>query len=141
MSEMFRRSTDRMPEKSVRTDLQSVRAGSHHVRIDAKSISLEVVNECRTELGLSVEAMALNAEVPKSSMSDALAGKDNRNFALPWLLAQGAEFVNLHNRKLERRLGLTQESEDDQEAEALGRMFEILMRRSFRARAIRAEVG
>lgn len=133
----------RAHEKSRRSDsheraaaLDEIRAGSHMVRIDAKTEFLAVINEIRTRRGLSIEAMAINAECPASSMSDALAGKDGRNFAGQWLVAQGPEFVKDFNDEMERRLGVTQASIDEQDARDLGRLVEMLSRRMLRARAV-----
>ncbi len=127
MDTMLRRSTDRLPEKSLRN-------GSHPLRIDAKVEFLQAVNETRTALGLSVEAMAINAGCPTSAMSEALAGKDSRNFAGPWLLAQGNEFIAKFNEIVARKRGLTDDAVDDIEAEQIASVGEMLIRRGFRAR-------
>jgi hypothetical protein len=122
-----RRATDIVPDRAVRPPAESLRtvsqpageipaalanlrAGSHVVRIDAKQTFLAVIHEVRARLGLTVEVMAINAECPLSSMSDALAGKDGRNFAAHWLLAQGDEFLALFLRLVDERRGLTPES-------------------------------
>jgi hypothetical protein len=104
------------------------------VRIDAKGLFLSAVNETRTALGLSIEAMAINAGCPVSAMSDAMAGKDSRNFAGHWLVAQGPEFVAKHNEIMDRQLGLTPASVDAIEAEQIASVVEMLVRRGFRAR-------
>lgn len=136
MSHMLRRAVDRLPEKSVRTDSQGVRSDSRPLRIDVKVEFLAAVNETRTALGLSVEAMAINAGCTTSAMSDALAGKDSRNFAGQWLLAQGDAFIAKFNETIERQRGLTQDAEDALEAERIGALVQQLVTRSFRARRL-----
>jgi hypothetical protein len=79
--------------------------------------------------------MAINAGCPLSSMSDALAGKDGRNFAGPWLLAQGDAFVARFNEIVSRRRGgLTDAQQAAIEAEQIGRLVEAFVQRSFRLR-------
>jgi hypothetical protein len=135
MEGMMRRATDRTPAESLRSDLQSVRTPSQPLRIDAKSEFLAAINETRVGMGLSIEAMAINAGCPLSSMSDALAGKDGRNFAGPWLLAQGDAFVARFNEIVSRRRGgLTEAQQDAIEAEQIGRLVEAFVQRSFRLR-------
>lgn len=124
----------RTPAKSFRSDSQPVRTVSHQVRIDAKSEFLAVINEVRTTLGISIETMAINAGCPTSSMSDALAGKDGRNFAGPWLIAQGNDFIRAFNEAIDRRRGLSDESVDEIEAEEIGQLVTSIVRRSFRVR-------
>lgn len=134
MADMLRRSSDRMPAKSVHTDSLPVHTGSRPLRIDVKADFLAAVNEARTALSLSVEAMAINAGCQTSAMSDALAGKDSRNFAGHWLIAQGPEFVKKYNEIIARDLGLTAESEDAIEAERIASVVQLLVHRGFRAR-------
>lgn len=141
---MMRRSSDRLPAENFRSDSQPSgglelphRTVSQPLRIDAKdakSVFIEVVNEVKREFKLSVEDMARAAECPVSSMGDALAAKDSRNFAGHWLIAQGPQFVARHNELMERRLGLTADAEDAIEAEQIGALVEHLVRRGFRAR-------
>jgi hypothetical protein len=126
LSSMSRRASDRItspsvadvvvrtPEKSFRTDshpsapaLDEIRAGSHVVRIDAKHVFLADINETKNHLRLTVEVMAINAGCPVSSMSDALAGKEGRNFAGHWLIAQGDEFIDAFVAIRNARLGRT----------------------------------
>jgi hypothetical protein len=128
MAEMMRRATDRMPAESFRTD-------SHQLRIDAKGAFLSAVNETRTLMGKTVEAMAIDAGCSVSAMSDALSGKDSRNFAGHWLIAQGPEFVAKHNAIVDKKLGLTPASVDAQEAEDIGRLVQRLVLRGFRSRS------
>lgn len=99
---------------------------------------MAVINEVRTVLGKSVEAMAIDANCPVSSMSDALAGKDGRNFAGHWLPAQGPEFVREFNKRMEQRQGISEESVDEIEAAEIGELVTRLIRRSFRHRKVSA---
>ena len=133
----MRRLTDRLPAESLRTESHAIRTGSHPLRIgakDAKNLFIEVVNEVKSELGLSVEEMAINAGCPVSSMGDALAAKDSRNFAGHWLIAQGPAFVARHNELMARRLGLSDDARDALEAEEIGALVERLVHRGFRLR-------
>jgi hypothetical protein len=134
MADMMRRASDRLPAESLRTESQQGRTVSHPLRIDAKGSFLSAVNEARTSLGKSIEAMAIDAGCPVSAMSDALAGKDSRNFAGHWLIAQGAEFVAKYNAIVDRQLGLTPASVDAIDAEQIASVVEMLVRRGFRAR-------
>jgi len=134
MAPMLRRSSDRLPAESLRTESQDARTSSQPLRITAKGSFLSAVNETKTALGMSVEEMAINAGCPVSSMGDALAGKDSRNFAGHWLIAQGEAFIAKFNDIVERQMGLTQESVDAIEAEQIGRLVECVVKRAFRAR-------
>lgn len=134
MAPMLRRSTDRSPAESFHTDSHRDRTVSHPLRIDAKGAFLAAVNETRTALSKSIEAMAIDAGCPVSAMSDALAGKDSRNFAGHWLIAQGPEFIATYNAIVDRQLGLTPASVDALEAEQIGQLVERLVHRGFRAR-------
>lgn len=96
------------------------------MRNGAKDLFLSALNETRTRLGKSIEAMAIDAGCPLSSMADALAGKDGRNFAGHWLLAQGPEFVQLHNQIIDERLGLTPGSKRLAKAKAIGELVQRL---------------
>lgn len=125
----------RTPEEKFHTGSQPFHTVSHALRIDAKQGFLAVVQQVRTEMGLSIENMAQNAGCTTSAMSDALAGKDSRNFAGHWLLAQGDAFVARFNDLIEKQLGLTRESIDEREAEHIGRLVQALVHRGFRARS------
>lgn len=117
----------RMQPESFRSDSLPARTVSQPMRITAKSEFLQVVNEVKSRLGYSLELMAANAECPVSSMGDALAGKDNRNFAGHWLIAQGNEFIDLYNRLIDERRGLTPESRKANLARQLGEMVRLLV--------------
>lgn len=106
----------------VRSDSQPVRSDSHQVRIDAKQEFLAAINETKTRLGLSVESMAECAGVPISSMSDALNGKEGRNFAGHWLTAQGDDFEAMYNRVVDERRGLSREAKRARIARNLGEL-------------------
>lgn len=88
--------------------------------MDAKAEYLSAINETRARLGKSIEAMALDADCPTSSMSDALAGKDGRNFAGHWLTAQGEDFEATFNRVMDERRGTTPEAKRLRIARELG---------------------
>lgn len=100
----------RLPGAIGRTTANSDRTGSHQLRIDAKQQFLSDINETRTRLGLSVESMASCAGVSISVMSEALAGKDGRNFAGHWLPAQGSAFETTYNAVVEERRGTSPEA-------------------------------
>jgi hypothetical protein len=106
----------RTPEKSFRTDshptpttLGEVRGVSHVVRIDAKSVFLADINEVKARLQLTAEVMAINAGCTVSAMSEALAGKEGRNFAGHWLIAQGDDFMDYFDALRAARRGRTPE--------------------------------
>lgn len=108
----------RMSQESLRTDSQAPRN-------DAKQEFLGAINEIRSRRGLSVEAMAVLAGVPVSTMSDALAGKDNRNFAGHWLIAQGDDFA----ADVMEALGVTAQSRIAADAQRIGELVALLIRR------------
>ena len=102
-------------EKSLRSDLRSIRAGSHLARMAANpdgtvSLARDAVGYAKQQTGLTNKAMALNAGVPESVMSDAVAGGKGRNLETDWIIAQGPEFVGYFTDHLDRALGLTDES-------------------------------
>lgn len=107
---------------SVRTTEKSVRTGSHQLRIDAKQQFLSDINEARTRLGLSVESLAACAGTTVSVMSEALAGKDGRNFAGHWLTAQGPEFEDTYNTVVAERRGESPEAKRARAAKDLGEL-------------------
>lgn len=110
----------RVPVNSVRTDSLPDRTVSQPLRIDAKAEFLSAVNEVRHRLGLSIEAMASCAGCTTSQMSDALAGKEGRNFAGHWLGAQGQEFEDVYNAVVSERRGRTPEARRARVAKELG---------------------
>jgi len=112
----------RTPAESFRTDSHPVRTASQPLRIDAKTEFLSAITETRQRLSKSIEAMAIDAECPVSSMSDALAGKDGRNFAGHWLIAQGDEFIATFNAVMDERRGLTPQAKKANKARLLAEL-------------------
>jgi hypothetical protein len=117
--------TDSRPSADLRTDGLPVRTGSQPLRIDAKAEFLAVINETRVHLGKSIEAMAIDADCPLSSMSDALAGKEGRNYAGHWLIAQGDEFIETFNRIREERRGVTLAAKKARRAKAIAALVQL----------------
>lgn len=128
-SALRRRSTDIVAPaadgtlvKSVHSDSRPVHADSHPLRIDVKKEFLADVNEARTRLGLSVDAMAALCGVATSAMSDALAGKETRNFAGHWMTALGPDFEATYNQVVIERRGQTPRARRIRAARALGEL-------------------
>lgn len=87
-----------------------------------KRAFLDAVLEAKSQTRLSVEDMARNAGCAVSAMSDALSGKNNRTFAGHWVLSQGQQFVDIYNREVDQRLGLTPGAKKAVKAKALGEL-------------------
>jgi hypothetical protein len=71
--------------------------------------------------------MAIDAGCPLSSMSDALAGKEGRNFAGHWLIAQGDAFVDTFNRIREERRGITPAAKRAKRAVAIAELVRFIV--------------
>lgn len=95
--------------------------------MDAKAEFLADINETRTRLGLSVEVMAINAGCPVSAMSEALAGKDGRNFAGHWITSQGDEFESMFATVRDARRGRTPEARRANLAREIGEVVRRLI--------------
>lgn len=122
MPDTLRHVLARTPAKNDRADSLPVRTTSQPLRIDAKAAFLSDINEARTRLGLSVEAMATCAGTSVSQMSEALAGKDGRNFAGHWLTALGAEFEATYNAVVAERRGTSPQARRDRLAKDIGEL-------------------
>jgi hypothetical protein len=114
--------TDSHPSGLHRTDSLPVRTGSPPLRMDAKQQFLADINEVRTRLGVSVDSMAACAGVAVSQMSEALAGKEGRNFAGHWLTAQGPEFEDTYNAVVRERRGISPEDRRARVAKDIGEL-------------------
>jgi hypothetical protein len=79
----------------VRTQLNSIRCQPAKVRIAANPTGnadlLPLIKQAAAETGLSQKAMALNADVGESVLSEALNGR--RHFAAEWWWAQPDTFL------------------------------------------------
>lgn len=107
MSEMLRRASDRTHANPLSSDSQPVRSASHQLRIDAKSIARSACREAMSRRGLTQEAMAIDADVPESTLSDAMKVDGRRNLEIGWILAQkDTEFVALFLDLVSKKLGL-----------------------------------
>lgn len=122
MGAMVAKRDPRVPEKSDRTDSQPDRMASQPLRCDAKVEFLACVNEARTRLGWSIEAMARLAGCSPSAMSEALQGKESRNFAGHWMTALGPEFEDTYNRVVDERRGISKEARRARVAKSLGEL-------------------
>jgi len=141
MAHPQRRATDivvdldqRTPEKSVRSDSHArrvdglpVHTDSRPLRIDVKKEFLANIKETRARIGLSVDAMAEICGTAASAMSDALNGKEGRNFAGHWLTALSLacpEFEHTYNQVVDEKRGNTPEAKRARAARSLGDLVE-----------------
>lgn len=117
----------RTEAKTLRSNLDEVRGSSHIARMTANpSLGREAFREVKTALGRSQKALAIDAGVPESVLSEALNGT-GRNFDVDWVLAQDNTFVTAWMRHVEAAKGLTPATRKRIKAERMAQLFDLLM--------------
>lgn len=121
------RSAVRTEAKTLHSDLDAVRGSSHIARIPANpSLGRDAFKETKTALGRSQKALAIDAGVAESVLSEALNGI-GRNFDVDWVLNQDNTFVATWIRHIEAAKGLTPATRKRIKAERMALLFDLLM--------------
>jgi hypothetical protein len=92
---------------------------------------LALIDEARIRAGLSQKAMAITAAVNEGAFSEALKGARG-NFAAHWLDGQPQAFRQAFHKLLGLRWGIDEASESDIEAERIGELVSLLIKRTVR---------
>jgi hypothetical protein len=92
---------------------------------------LALIDEARIRAGLSQKEMAITAAVNEGAFSEALKGSRG-NFAAHWLDAQPQSFRAAFHKLLGMRWGLDQAAEADIDAERIGALVALLVKRTVR---------
>ena len=133
----------RTQQKTLRESLDDVRpkaakilTTSEPVRTaqnsNEKQAFLALIDEARIRAGLSQKEMSLNACVQEGAFSEALKGARG-NFAAHWLDTQPVSFRAALHKLLAIRWGLGQETQAHIEAERIGELVSLLIKRTVKA--------
>lgn len=114
------------PAQTLRGDsLPSVIGANAALKMTARTDRATVIQLIRLVMGktgLSQKAMAANAAVPESVLSDALNPNGARNFAAEWLFDQESDFVLALFDEVMVARGLTRESRQQLLAQHIGQL-------------------
>lgn len=120
----------RTEANDLRADSQSVRGRVPRVRSLTKSDRTQVstlVRDAMARSGLSQKAMAQNAGITESVLSEALAPHGTRHLAVEWLLDQDDEFLLVLLERITVLRNLTQESQRAQKAARVSELLRLIL--------------
>jgi len=86
-----------------------------------------LVRDAMARTGLSQKAMAANAGVAESVLSEALAPHGTRHLALEWLWAQDDEFLAVLVDRLTEARGLTDQSRREAKAARVSELIRLIL--------------
>lgn len=133
----------RTHQKTLRESLDDVRPKAAKIltssepvktaqNVDDKAAFLALIDEARIRAGMSQKEMSINAAANEGAFSEALAGARG-NFAAHWLDRQPKPFRQAFHKLLGLRWGIDEASEADIEAERIGELVALLIKRTVRA--------
>jgi hypothetical protein len=99
---------------------------------DDKGAFLALIDEARIRAGLSQKEMSINAVVNEGAFSEALKGARG-NFAAHWLDRQPKSFRQAFHKLLGLRWGIDEATESEIEAERIGELVSLLIKRTVRS--------
>jgi DNA-binding phage protein len=114
----------------MRSQVNSVNSPSQPAETLTKSDRAAVValvREAMARVGLSQKAMAANAEIAESVLSDALAPHGTRHLAMAWLLDQDDEFLVVLLDRITVARGLTDQSRRDAKAARVSELVRLIL--------------
>lgn len=133
----------RTPQKTLRESLDDVRPRAAKILTTSepvrtvqnssdKAAFLALIDEARIRAGLSQKEMSLNASVNEGAFSEALKGARG-NFAAHWLDTQPVEFRAAFHKLLAIRWGLDENTDAHIDADRIGELVALLIRRTVKA--------
>lgn len=117
-------------ETGLRTIANDLRGDSPRDRMPVKAGRTAVttlVRDAMARTGLSQKAMAANAGVAESVLSEALAPHGTRHLALEWLWAQDDEFLAVLVDRLTEARGLTDQSRREAKAARVSELIRLIL--------------
>jgi len=119
-----------VPGTVVRMTAKTLHSSSHEPRRLTKadrSVVSDLVRAVMARVGLSQKAMAQNAAIGESVLSEALAPHGTRHLAMEWLLAQDDEFLLELLAEITTWRGLTVESRRDVKAARIAELVRLIV--------------
>jgi sulfur transfer complex TusBCD TusB component (DsrH family) len=120
----------RTEANGLRRDSQAVRSGSHGPRSLTKSDRVAVstlVRDVMARVGLTQKAMAQNAAITESMLSEALAPHGTRHLAMEWLLDQDDDFLIVLLEQITVLRGLTDQARRDVKAARVSELVRLIL--------------